>query len=104
MGIADHNMRIEYLLLCILLPVVISLLISRISANMLRRNAMITISPASLTVFLVSRLIYWIGFGILTAAFLLALIQTGGGGEQTRGLIARSVNTGDGTAKFILSD
>ena len=81
-------MRIEYLLLCTILPIVIALLLSRISANRLRRNAMITISVKSLTVFLVSRLIYWIGFGILTAAFLLALIQSGNGGEQTRGLIA----------------
>jgi hypothetical protein len=65
---------------------------------------MINISIRSLTIFLISRLIYWIGFGILIAAFLLAVIQSGSGGEQTRGLIARAVATGDGTAKFILSD
>jgi hypothetical protein len=97
-------MKIEYLLLCTVVPIVISLLLSRISASRLRSNAMINISLRSLTIFLISRLIYWIGFGILTAAFILALIQSGSGGEQTRGLIARSVATADGTAKFILSD
>ena len=65
---------------------------------------MIIISPKPLNVFLISRLIYWVGFGILTVAFLLAIIQSGSGGEQTRGLIARSANTGDRTANFILSD
>lgn len=65
---------------------------------------MINISIRSLNIFLISRFIYWIGFGILTAAFLLALIQSGSGGEKTRGLIARSINMGDQTANFILSD
>ena len=97
-------MKIEYLLLCTLMPLTISLLLTRVSANLLRNNHMITISVRSLNIFLISRLIYWIGFGILTTAFLLALIQSGTGGEQTRGLIARSISTGDHTANFILSD
>jgi hypothetical protein len=97
-------MRINYLLLCTGLPLIISLLLTRISINRLYRNPMITISPASLKIFLITRLIYWIGFGILTTAFLLAMIQSGTGGEQTRALIARSHGTTTDTAKFILSE
>jgi hypothetical protein len=97
-------MNTGYLLLCITLPIAVSLFLSRISANRLRQNTMMTISTRTLTIFLVSRMIYWIGFGILIAAFLLAILESGSGGEQTRSLIARSINTGDRTAEFILSD
>jgi len=97
-------MRIEYLLLCTILPIIIALFLSRVSAKRLQQNMMINISTKPLTIFLVSRLVYWIGFGILTAAFVLALVQSGSGGEQTRGLIASSAAAGDNTAKFILSD
>jgi hypothetical protein len=57
-----------------------------------------------LTTFLISRLIYWIGFGILTAAFLLAIVQFGVNGQQTREMIAKSVQTPDGAANFLLSE
>lgn len=73
------------------------------SKNNLNKHALIILSKKALTIFLIFRLIYWIGFGILICAFVLALLQTGSGGEQTRGIIARSLTTGDGTANFLLS-
>lgn len=96
-------MRIDYLLICIFIPVIISGWLTRISKNNLSKNELIILSKKALTTFLIFRLIYWIGFGILICAFILALLQTGTGGEQTRGIIARSLTTGDGTANFLLS-
>jgi len=97
-------MKIDYLLLCTLLPLFLSLWFTRISVCNLRNNAMISISKTALNIFFIMRLIYWIGFGILICAFLLAIIQSGVNGEQTRGIIARSLITGDGTANFLLSE
>ena len=97
-------MRIEYLLICTVVPFALSLWLTRISSSRLRRNDMTNISLKVLNLFLIFRLIYWIGFGILIAAFLLAIIQSGGGGEQTRNLIAHSQVGGDRTANFLLSE
>ena len=97
-------MRIDYLLICILLPLLLSILMTIISSRHLRKNTLITISKGALNIFFIFRLIYWIGFGILICAFLLAIIQSGANGEQTRMIIARSVKTGDGTANFLLSE
>ncbi|MDP4220374.1 MAG: hypothetical protein Q8916_09555 [Bacteroidota bacterium] len=97
-------MRIDYLLGCILLPLIVSIILTRISMHRLRSNALISRSARSLNVFLVFRFIYWVVFGILISAFLLAIIQTGAGGEQTRAIIARASKTGDGTANFLLSE
>ena len=65
---------------------------------------MVTISENALNIFLIFRLLYWIGFGILFCAFSLAIIQSGANGEQTRSIIAHSVKTDDGTASFLLSE
>jgi hypothetical protein len=70
----------------------------------LRNNNMVTISENALNIFLIFRLLYWIGFGILFCAFALAIIQSGANGEQTRTIIARSIKTDDGTAGFLLSE
>ncbi len=75
-----------------------------VSLRRLRKNALISISKNALNVFLIFRLFYWIGFGILICAFLLAIIQSRANGEQTRMIIARSVKTGDGTANFLLAE
>ncbi len=74
-----------------------------ISNKHLKRNTLISISTKTLNLFLATRLVYWIGFGILIAGLLLGVIQTGGG-EQARTLIARSVKIGDGTTNFLLAD
>ncbi len=97
-------MKIINLFLCIVLPGGISFWLSRISTHRLRKNAMVTISPKTLTVFIISRFIYWFGFGILIAAFLLAINQFGANGAQTRENISRGVVAGDGTANFLLSE
>ena len=97
-------MRIDYLLVCILIPLLLSAWLTIISSRHLRKNAMVSISKNTLNIFLIFRLIYWIGFGILICAFILAIIQSGANGEQTRMIIARSVKTGDGTANFLLSE
>jgi len=97
-------MGIILFLICTVIPALLSVMLSRFSAHRLRNNSLISISRQPLTVFLVSRLIYWIGFGILTAAFLLAIVQFGVNGQQTRELIAKSVQTADGTANFLLSE
>lgn len=96
-------MRIDYLLICIFVPVIISGWLTRVSKNNLSKHELILLSKNALYVFLIFRLLYWIGFGVLICAFILALLQTGSGGEQTRGIIARSLTTGDGTANFLLS-
>ncbi len=97
-------MRIDFLLICILLPLSLSMWVTIVSLRRLRKNALISISKNALNVFLIFRLFYWIGFGILICAFLLAIIQSGANGEQTRMIIARSVKTGDGTANFLLAE
>ncbi len=97
-------MRIYYLLICFFLPLILSVWLSIISSRRLRSNALISISKNALNIFFIFRLFYWIGFGILICAFLLAIIQSGANGEQTRMIIARSVKTGDGTANFLLSE
>ncbi|MEP7235596.1 MAG: hypothetical protein ABI778_09895 [Ignavibacteriota bacterium] len=97
-------MNTGYLLICILLPAITAGSLSWISQKHLRSNPLINISVVSLNIFLISRLLYWIGFGILTAGFVLALIHSGTNGEQTRGLIATSSLSGDPTSKFILAE
>jgi hypothetical protein len=97
-------MKIILFIVCTCIPTGIALFLSRISTRRLRANSLIGISRRPLTIFLVSRLIYWIGFGILTAAFLLAILQFGKSGQETRELIARSVQTSDGIANLFLSD
>jgi hypothetical protein len=97
-------MRVDFFAICTLIPTAISLWLSRFSAKKLRNNSLISLSRQPLVVFLVSRLIYWIAFGILTASFLLAIIQYGVSGQQTREMIARSVKTPDGTVNFLLSE
>ena len=97
-------MRIDYLLICIFIPLALSLWLTIISSRRLRNNVMVSISRNALSIFFIFRLLYWIGFGILICAFLLAIIQSGANGEQTRMIIARSVKTGDGTANFLLSE
>ena len=97
-------MRIDYLIICILIPFCLSLWLTILSSKRLRSNPLVTISKSALNVFFIFRLLYWIGFGILFCAFLLAIIQSGANGEQTRMIIARSVKTGDGTANFLLSE
>ena len=97
-------MKIILFIICTFIPTGIALFLSRISTRKLRANALIGISRRPLTIFLVSRLIYWIGFGILTAAFLLAIVQFGRSGQETRALIAQSVQTSDGIANFFLSE
>jgi hypothetical protein len=97
-------MRIDSLLICIFLPILLSSWLTIISARRLRNNAMVNISKNALNIFFLFRLMYWIGFGILICAFLLAIIQSGANGEQTRMIIARSLKTGDRTASLLLSE
>jgi hypothetical protein len=99
-----YKMKVIFFSICTIIPALLSVILSRISAKRLRTNSLIGLSRQPLTIFLISRLIYWIGFGMLTAAFLLAILQFRTGGQAAREMIARSVRTPDGAANIILSE
>jgi hypothetical protein len=97
-------MGVIYFISCTFIPAIIAVFISRISAKRLHAHQLIGLSRGSLSLFLITRLIYWIGFGILICAFTLAIFQFGVSGQETRQRIAQNIQTSDGTANFLLSE
>ncbi|MEI8135484.1 MAG: hypothetical protein WCH46_10515 [bacterium] len=97
-------MRFDLLTLSLLPPIFISMFLTVLSNRNLSKYPLIAQSRKSLLIFLSMRLFYWIGFGILSVAFIIAVYQYGVGGQQARELIAKGVHTSDGTANYIMSD
>lgn len=88
--------------LCVGLPTLASVLFMMWSRRKLLARPMIEMSVTPLAVFLASRLVFHIAFGILIVTFLFAIIQYGLSGEETRLIIATSPVTTN-TATRILS-
>ncbi len=77
-----------HLLICVGIPVVASLVFMVWSRRNLQKRPMIAMSVTPLNVFIYSRLVFHIGFGILIATFLFAIVHFDLTGEQTRLIIA----------------
>jgi len=60
------------------------------SRRQLQEKPMIAMSETALKIFLISRLVFHIAFGILIVTFLFAIVYFGMTGEETRLLIATS--------------
>lgn len=88
--------------MCVGIPVLASALFLFWSRKRFLENPMVTISPSALNIFLVSRLVFHIAFGVLIVTFLFAIIHYGMSGEETRLIIATSPVTTN-AATIILS-
>lgn len=79
-----------YTALCIGIPILASVMFAFWSKRHLEAKPMIAMSAKPLNVFLISRLVFHIAFGILIVTFLFAIIHFGLTGEETRLIIATS--------------
>jgi hypothetical protein len=82
-----------HMALCVGVPVLASIFFAYWSRNNLEEKPMIVMSATALKVFLISRLLFHIAFGILIVTFLFAIVYFDMTGEQTRLLIATSPTT-----------
>jgi hypothetical protein len=79
-----------HMALCVGVPVLASIFFAYWSRNQLEDKPMIVMSATALKVFLISRLLFHIAFGILIVTFLFAIFYFEMTGEQTRLIIATS--------------
>jgi hypothetical protein len=79
-----------YITLCVGIPALAAILFAFWSNAHLQKKPMIAMSATALKVFLITRLVFHIAFGILIVTFLFAIIHFGMTGEETRLLIATS--------------
>ena len=88
-------MQILQIVICFGLPSLLIYFIQRVSMSKLKANPFITESPRAFSVFSSARLLYWLIFGFMITAFLLAMILYGGDGNETRQMIAYKSHSAD---------
>lgn len=79
-----------HMALCVGAPVLASVLFMLWSRKRLLERPLVAMSTTALNVFLASRLMFHMGFGILIVTFLFAIVSFDMTGEETRLVIATS--------------